>query len=677
MALLNYITFFKIFTFTNISMFAISSMAQNVSRWKITLDNSIQWHINDSNIPHEDHIEMSGKTMSAVLRYGVNSEGEFVLNKSLVWPLLRTIPNNTHASLMRRYDWNPLDGITVNGRSLQKNEKVEDIILRGKMLVKSKVNQPHNGQWEIIREYLPSTELPALIELYKIVNIGKNKLSIEVPYNGFTAQTDPKKGVEGSYIIEGRLYQNGYFTLQPGDTLCFSASISAYDLNNDLGIINTQKERKKRDSLVNVWMNNLVLETPDSIINNMFAFSKIRACESIYETQGGPMHGPGGESYYAAIWANDQAEYINPYFPYIGYTYGNSSALNAFQHFARFINNEWKPLPSSIIAEGVDVWAGVGDRGDAAMVAYGASRYALSLGNRQIAELLWPLIVWCLDYCNYKLNEEGVVASDTDELENRFESGDANLCTSSLYYDALISASYLAKELMKGSKIVKLYQKRAQNLRKNIDNYFAAKVEGFDTYAYYKGNKILRSWICIPLTVGIDERAKGTIQALFSSRLWTENGLLTEAGGETFWDRSTLYALRGVYIAGETEKATEYLHNYSQSRLLGEHVPYAIEAWPEGEQRHLSAESGLYGRIITEGLFGIRPIGFGSFSLTPRLPQTWDKMALRRIGAFGTSFDLEISRSIITNKLQVKVIDQSKETTYVLEDGDTINVNLR
>ena len=38
------------------------------------------------------------------------------------------------------------------------------------------------------------------------------------------------------------------------------------------------------------------------------------------------MHGPGGESYYAAIWANDQAEYINPYFPYTGYEYGNVSA---------------------------------------------------------------------------------------------------------------------------------------------------------------------------------------------------------------------------------------------------------------------------------------------------------------------------------------------------------------
>lgn len=79
-------------------------------------------------------------------------------------------------------------------------------------------------------------------------------------------------------------------------------------------VINGQQEKLKRIEAVTSWMDNLVLETPDPIIDRMFAFSKIRACESIYETQGGPMHGPGGESYYAAIWANDQAEYINPYF---------------------------------------------------------------------------------------------------------------------------------------------------------------------------------------------------------------------------------------------------------------------------------------------------------------------------------------------------------------------------
>ena len=100
---------------------------------------------------------------------------------------------------------------------------------------------------------------------------------------------------------------------------------------------------------------------------------------------------------------------------------------------------------------------------------------------------------------------------------------------------------------------------------------------------------------------GYQRTEEGTIQALFSPRLWTENGLLTQAGDSTFCGPApTLYALRGVYAVGETEKATEYLKHYSSVRLLGEHVPYAIEAWPEGGQRHLSAESALYGRIITE-----------------------------------------------------------------------------
>lgn len=664
---------FKTLAVAGCSLLALNGAADESPRWHIAPDNKIVWTV-DGQIPHEDHIEMSGKQVSVVLRYGVDCNGGFTLNKSMVWPLLRTIPNNTHASLMRRYDWNPLSGITVNGRSFT-NEKVKDITLKGMLTVKSTFDQGYYGQWELTREYLPSAELPALVELYQVVNTGKGNLSIEIPEDGFVAHTDPAKGVTGSYTIEGKLDRNGFFTLQPGDTLRFTASVSAHRQNESPVKIDVEAEKAKRMDLVNGWMDKLVLETPDSVINRMFAFSKIRACESIYETQGGPMHGPGGESYYAAIWANDQAEYINAYFPFTGYEYGNASALNSFRHFARFMNDEWKPIPSSIVAEGLDIWNGVGDRGDAAMIAYGASRYALAYGNREVAEELWQLITWCLEYCKRKLNAEGVVTSDTDELENRFPSGDANLCTSSLYYDALISASYLAKELNKGSKIANTYRSQAAELRKNIEKYFGAKVEGFDTYAYYKGNDILRSWICIPLTVGINERAQGTIDALFSPRLWTENGLLTQAGDQTFWDRSTLYALRGVYAAGETEKATDYLHRYSATRLLGEHVPYAIEAWPEGGQRHLSAESGLYGRIITEGMFGIRPVGFKEFIATPRLPQAWNEMRLRNICAFGTTFDMEVNR-LANGKLQVSVWQKGKKKTYTVKDGNSINIKL-
>lgn len=90
-------------------------------------------------------------------------------------------------------------------------------------------------------------------------------------------------------------------------------------------VINGQQEKLKRIEAVTSWMDNLVLETLIRLLTVCSLFLKIRACESIYETQGGPMHGPGGESYYAAIWANDQAEYINPYFPFTGYDYGNVS----------------------------------------------------------------------------------------------------------------------------------------------------------------------------------------------------------------------------------------------------------------------------------------------------------------------------------------------------------------
>ncbi len=662
------------FLATCMLLVSASSVALSTSqpRWQMSTDGSIEW-APEKQLPHYDHIEMSGKQVSVVLRYGVNAEGAFTVSKSMVWPLLRTIPNNTHASLMRRFDWNPMAVVTVNGRTMT-GEKVENIRLKGMLTVESSYNGGWYGQCKIIREYLPSVDKPVLVENYFLINTGKSPMAVEIPVMNNRLFTDPKKGVDGSYLIEMKADKHGYFSIQPGDTLAFSAHIAGYKKGQPALTINGQQEKQLRMASVNGWMNNLVLETPDPVIDRMFAFSKIRACESIYETQGGPMHGPGGESYYAAIWANDQAEYINPYFPFTGYEYGNASALNSFNHFARFMNNEWKPIPSSIVAEGLDIWNGVGDRGDAAMIAYGASRYLLARANRVEAEQLWPLITWCLDYCNHRLNEGGVVASDTDELENRFPSGDANLCTSSLYYDALISAACLAQELGKGNAAI--YRKQAAALRKNMETYFGSAVEGFDTYAYYKGNDILRSWICIPLTVGIDERAEATINALFSPRLWTENGLLTQAGSDTFWDRSTLYALRGVYAVGETEKATDYLHRYSTTRLLGEHVPYAIEAWPEGGQRHLSAESGLYGRIITEGMFGIRPIGFNSFTLTPRLPQAWDHMALRKIRAFGAEFDIEIKR-LATDKLQVKIVNGNKIQRHIIKTGKQLSVKLK
>lgn len=659
---------------------SVMSASAADDRWTINKDGAISWTI-DGRVPHHDHLEMSGQKLSVVLRYGVDADSAFHLNRSLVFPMLRMKPNKTQNNLKQRFDTDIPGMITADDLNLT-DEKVSSVTFDGVMTVNSTFSHVQRRKKvpdavSLKRVLYPSPNNQYYCEEYTFTNNLPNAINLRVPEWTTRYVTPEEAGVYGSYIVEGSLDKSGVFKVESGESLEVRALFSGRKSNEAApSKVSYDANRDGRRALINEWWSNLVLETPDSVLNTMFAFAKLRGAESIYNTKGGLMHGPGGEAYYAAVWANDQAEYINPFFPFLGYEIGNESAENSFRHFARYMNPEYKAIPSSIISEGVSTWHGAKDRGDGAMIAYGAARYAFARGDKQVARDLWPLIEWCLEYCNRQLNDKGVVKSDSDELENRFPSGDANLCTSTLYYDALNSAVYLGKELGLPSKQINDYAKRAEKLHKAINDYFGANVEGYDCYRYYDGNDVLRSWICMPLIVGIDERAAGTIEALFSPRLWTDDGLLTQAGTETFWDRSTLYALRGTIAAGEVEKGLDFLKRYSQRRLLGDHVPYAIEAWPEGDQRHLSAESGLYCRIFTEGLFGIRPTGLRTFDMTPRLPAEWDYANLNDIRAFGNDFDIKVSRA--GKKLDVKVLDNNGKLLLNrrIDEGSTIKVKL-
>ena len=343
------------------------------------------------------------------------------------------------------------------------------------------------------------------------------------------------------------------------------------------------------------------------------------------------------------------------------------------------MNADYRPLPSSIIAEGTDIWNGAGDRGDAAMCANGAARYALARADRTEAEELWPFVEWCLEYCRRNRTADGVVASDSDELEGRFPVGRTNLATSSLYYDALLSAAALGREIGVKPSQTNAYLRQARELAAAIERFFGRDVAGYHAYRYSEINDKLRAWICMPLVVGLSERREGTVAALLGPELRTEDGLLTEQGDSVFWDRSTLYALRGIFRAGYADKAGDFLHRFTARRLTGDHVPYFIEAWPEGSgsMRQLSAESGLYCRIFTEGLFGIRPTGFRSFEMTPSLPAAWDRAALRHIRAFGSDFDLEIER-VASDRLRVTLRRQDKNPQiHILKSGMTLRISFK
>lgn len=611
-------------------------------RWTVDRD-GINWAIEASAPKHQDQIETSGEKCSLILTYGTGEGGALVSDPQVVWPMLRTLPNDTHASLRTSFPDRPK--LVVNGTTA--NETLRRVRLDGVIRMDGRA-----GDLDVRRTWFVDRTQPFAIERLVVKNSTRNP--IQVGLSAATQRvTEAAKGLQGAYVLEAAPWQGDLAPLAPGKSREMAVLYTAWPQTQPRPSLagSPRQSEDARRRFVRSLDQLLDLETPDPDVNRMFRFAKVRAAESLFRTKGGLVHSPGGGAYYAAIWANDQAEYANPLFGYLGYKSAYEAAETSFDWFAQYMNDDYRPIPSSIIAEGTSYWNGAGDRGDMAMIAYGASRYALAKGDRKVAQKLWPLIEWSLEYLRRKQGPEGVILSDSDELEGRFPAGKANLNTSCLAYDALLSAAFLAEEWKDAAK-AKKYRDRAAALHRAIESYFGQSVEGFSTYRYYDGNDLLRAWIATPLTVGIFDRATGTTDALFSPRLWTEDGLASVAGDRTFWDRATLYGFRGVFAAGATERAFPKFLDYTNRRLTGAHVPYAVEAYPEGNQRHLSAESALYVRAVTEGLFGIRPVGLHRVRIEPRLPAAWKEkgMSLRNVRIGGKTIDIEVQagRCIVT-----------------------------
>ncbi|MBP1667313.1 MAG: hypothetical protein H6Q23_2173 [Bacteroidetes bacterium] len=86
----------SLFLFVLIISFC-SLKAQN--RWNLESDGSISWTVQKGDV-HSDNIEMSGRFISVIASYGVDEKGRPVLSRQLVFPMLRTIPNDTHANII-------------------------------------------------------------------------------------------------------------------------------------------------------------------------------------------------------------------------------------------------------------------------------------------------------------------------------------------------------------------------------------------------------------------------------------------------------------------------------------------------------------------------------------------------------------------------------------------------
>lgn len=606
-------------------------------------DNAIEWNVaEDKILPHYDHIEMSGFYASAIVSYGATKSKKIKTFKHVVFPMLRTVPDVTESSLSFNFEHTYIE---LNGSQCELVEKVK---FNGNLIIESII-----AGKSVCREFIVARESACLIE--KIT--AQDKFRIVTPNICVYSQ----KGVGGgrykifSHTVDGS--DNGQYVKY----VIYSACNESEQLSVDI-----DKEIEARSEFINDIRNNkLVLSTGNDIVDNMFSFAKLRASESIFRTKGGLMHSPGGGNYYAALWCNDQCEYVNPMFSYLGYDSAKEQLINCFKHFAKYISVD-KAVYSSIIAQGDTYWNGAGDRGDNAMYCYGLTRCLLALGDKELFKEFQNTLEDSFAYIRSQKNSEGVIQSDSDELENRFLSGNANLSTSCLAYDAMLSMCYIYEDLGEADKALS-YRDEADQLAKSIELYFGDEIEGYHTYRYCKQEDKLRSWICLPIVMGILDRKDGTLSALKCKKLLCNGGYLSRTGCKTFWDRSSLYTFRGIANCGDSQLATKLINDYSQTRLLGEHIPYAVEAYPEGNQAHLSAESGLYVRVLTEGILGIRPVGFSKFEMKINMLADSQQIVLNKLNYSGKDIDIVVTKT--TSGLNVCVNNGDKNTEFNTQEN--------
>ena len=155
----------------------------------------------------------------------------------------------------------------------------------------------------VTRCLFPSPARAAFCEQYTLRNAGPITVAVELNPVRDEVRTDADAGVEGSYtlIAATDFVRSRTLRLAPGETCVFGASVRGLKTPEVEQPLDISAERAQREAFVAEVCGNLSLESPEPVLNTMFALAKVRAAESVFRTRGGLLHAPGGV-YYAAIW---------------------------------------------------------------------------------------------------------------------------------------------------------------------------------------------------------------------------------------------------------------------------------------------------------------------------------------------------------------------------------------
>lgn len=500
------------------------------------------------------------------------------------------------------------------------------------------LNLVHPPQAGVIatRTIYPSMTAALVLEEWTLRNTGDKAVMIEA------SPARDEKTIDTTTVVVWRTNGASSTTVPPGGSLTFPVEVFARLKTEADPVVEVAFERKARKAIADAaWHGPGRLETPEPELDMAFALQKLHVLETPIDTIKGTITHNGSLTYSPGIWANDPVEYSSPLFPFFGDKMLNEASMNMYRIWLDHCRTHGiDPFPGSFEHSALKLVQKY--RGDDAMVLYGLSKFLLFLGDRKAAEEMWPLIEMSAESVKRNTRADGVIASKTDEMEDRYPTGDANLSTSALAYGGYRLAANLARSL--GKTQAAEFDQRADALRAAIATFFQATIEGFETYRYYEGNTTLRGWILLPAAMGIMDRLDGTLDAMLSEKLWPGRlkgtDILAESTRDTEWGRETYYALRTLFLGGRTEEAIETTRRVVRAQIFGPRGPY-----PDEDAIDMLCPGSLYPRVFTEGMFGIVPTGLESFTCTPRLPAAWPRMALRDLRAFGTSWDIVVERA--------------------------------
>jgi len=123
--------------------------------WRIA-EKALIWDVKPGQI-HSDNIEMSGLYCDIIVTYGVRADGGLLLSRQCYFPMLRTIPNNTHATFC--FDSKEIAPVLIkNGEPLIEYPRV--ISIDGTLMVESDTKEGVS----VVRRLFPSVDRRFAVE---------------------------------------------------------------------------------------------------------------------------------------------------------------------------------------------------------------------------------------------------------------------------------------------------------------------------------------------------------------------------------------------------------------------------------------------------------------------------------------------------------------------------------